>query len=81
MEVYKCLQGGVEMTKKPKSFRFNEEDVNKLEKVHAYFKSNYSARVSTDNMDNLHRWSEAQTIAVLIRNKHDELVRQGEIKN
>lgn len=69
------------MSKKPKSFRFNEEDVKKLDKVHAYFKGNYSARISSDNMDNLHKWSEAQTIAVLIRNKYDELVKQGEIKS
>lgn len=66
--------------KKPKSFRFNTEDVEKLQKVHDYFKSEYETRVEGSNMNNLHRWSEAQTIAVLVRDRYEELVNKGLIK-
>lgn len=66
--------------KKPKSFRFNEEDVQKLIKVHEYYKTKYEVRVENINMNNLYRWSEAQTLAVLIRDRYEELVAKGEIK-
>jgi hypothetical protein len=69
-----------QMGKVPKSFRFNPEDVKKLDKVHAYMKRTYSRNTSSDNMNNLHKWSEAQTISVLIRNKYQELVESGDIE-
>lgn len=66
--------------KTAKSFRFNETDLRKLEEVHEYYKSDYDARVETANMDNLHEWSYAQTVAVCIRDRHEQLVKEGKIK-
>jgi hypothetical protein len=59
--------------KTAKSFRFNEEDIKKLEVVHKYYKDNYEERVKQSHMDNLHKWSYAQTLAVLIRDKYEEI--------
>jgi hypothetical protein len=67
--------------KKTKSFRFNEDDLVKMEKVHKFYKDNYEERVSQSNMDNLHKWSYAQTLAVLIRDRYEELIKQGKIEN
>lgn len=74
--------GGTGMNKKrPKSFRFNEDDIEKLLKVHEYYKSEYETRVEGSNMNDLYKWSEAQTIAVLIRDRYEELVESGQIKD
>ena len=69
------------MVKKvPKSFRFNEDDVEKLESIHTYYKHKYETRVKNSNMNNLYRWSQAQTLAVLVRDRFEELLNKGEIK-
>ena len=65
--------------KKPKSFRFDEKDVAKLLQVHAYYKQKYETRVEGSNMNDLYRWSEAQTLAVLIRDRYEQLVEAKEI--
>lgn len=67
-------------TKKPKSFRFNEFDVKKLAEIHKYYKNNYEARVEGSNMNDLYNWSEAQTLAVLIRDRYEELLEKGVIE-
>lgn len=75
-----CIQGGETVSnKKPKSFRFNEDDLKKLSIVHEYFKSRYELEVKGSNMDNLYKWSEAQTLAVLIRDRYEELLKNGNI--
>jgi hypothetical protein len=66
--------------KTTKSFRFTEQDLKLLEEVHEYYKENYEARVSVSNMDNLHNWTLAQTIAVCVRDLHQQLVKGGKIK-
>lgn len=66
--------------KQPKSFRFNEDDIKKLKVIHQYYKDKYEVRVQGSNMNNLHRWSEAQTLAVLIRDRYEELINSGEIE-
>lgn len=66
--------------KKPKSFRFAEPDVKKLNAVHEYYKDTYTTRVEGSNMNDLYKWSEAQTIAVLIRDRYEELLEQGKVK-
>lgn len=66
--------------KKPKSFRFNVEDIKKLDKVHQYYKDEYEITVIGSNMNDLHKWTEAQTLAVLIRDKYEELKGKGEVE-
>lgn len=73
--------GGVIVAKKPKSFRFNEEDIKKMEKVHEYYKSQYETRVIGSNMNDLYKWSEAQTLAVLIRDRYEELYTSGKLED
>lgn len=68
------------MTRKAKSFRFTEQDLNILEAVHTYYKGNFEERASATNTDNLYRWSYAQTIALCIRDRYDALVQEGKIK-
>lgn len=68
------------MTKKPKSFRFNEDDIKKMNTVHDYYKSKHQTVVIGSNMNDLHKWSEAQTIAMLVRDKYVELLESGEVK-
>ncbi len=66
--------------KKPKSFRFNEDDIKKMKVVHTYYKNKFEVRVQGSNMNDLYKWSEAQTLAVLIRDRYEELVEKGEIE-
>lgn len=68
------------LTKQAKSFRFTEHDLHLLEEVHNYYKDNYTERVAISNMDNLHKWTHAQTIAVCIRDRHSQLVTDGKIE-
>lgn len=67
--------------KKPKSFRFDEDVITKLDKVHEWYKNRYENNVAEINMYNLYKWSEAQTLSVLIRDKYEELLENGEIEN
>lgn len=67
------------MPKVPKSFRFEENDLKKLGKVHEWYMNQYKNSVADMNMYNLYKWSEAQTIAVLIRDKYEELVNEKQI--
>lgn len=67
--------------RKPKSFRFKESDIEKLKLIHEYYKNQYSTRVQGSNMNDLYKWSEAQTIAVLIRDNYEMLVSEGKIKS
>jgi len=66
--------------KKPKSFRFNEDDVEKLNIIHNYFKNKYETRVKNSNMNDLYRWTQAQTLAVLIRDRYEELIEEEKIE-
>jgi hypothetical protein len=74
------VNGGDTMTKQTKSFRFAPMDIKKLDIVHDYYKGNYEARVSVSNMDNLHKWTQAQTLAVCIRDRYEELLAKGVVE-
>ncbi|CDQ21731.1 hypothetical protein [Halobacillus karajensis] len=63
----------------PKSFRLSPTDLKKLEKVDRYYKNNYDARVESGNMDNLHDWTPAQTVSVMIRDKFEEFYGRKEL--
>jgi hypothetical protein len=73
-------EGDPMSTKKPKSFRFHEDDLYKLKMVHKYYKNKYETQVKNSNMNNLYKWSEAQTLAVLIRDRYQELRKNGELE-
>lgn len=67
------------MVKVAKSYRFDETDLKLLDEVHNYYKNKYESQVSGSNMGRLLNWSYAQTLAVLIRDRHEELVKSGGI--
>jgi hypothetical protein len=72
--------GGVHM-RKPKSFRFAEPDLKKLNAVHEYYKKEYETRVEGSNMNDLYKWSEAQTLSVLVRDRYEQLIKEGKIED
>lgn len=65
--------------KKPKSFRLDEKDILKLEKVHNWYKKNHESLNAGANMNNLYKWSEGMTVALLIRDKYTDLLEDNEI--
>jgi hypothetical protein len=71
----------VYVLRKPKSFRFAEQDLKKLNAVHEYYKNEYETRVEGSNMNNLYKWSEAQTVSVLVRDRFEELVKAGKLND
>jgi hypothetical protein len=63
-----------------KSFRIDENDAKKLEEIHKLYKERHTKLVATGNMLNVHRWTLANTIQVLIRDTYEVLVHEGKIK-
>lgn len=67
------------MRTKPKSFRLTARDIKLLEVVHEFYMNNFEERAAQGNMNNLYRWSYAQTLAVCIRDAHEALVKAGKL--
>lgn len=65
--------------KKPKSFRFDSSDVKKLDTLHEHYKNEFMENLPVQMRD-LYKWSEAQTIALLVRERYEELLADGKIK-
>lgn len=56
-----------------KSFRIDATDNDKLMEIHEIYKERHSKLVSTHNMLNVHQWTLANTLQVMIRDSYNQL--------
>lgn len=56
-----------------KSFRIDTTDNEKLMEIHAIYKERHSTLVATHNMLNVHQWTLANTLQVMIRDSYNQL--------
>jgi hypothetical protein len=61
------------------AFRACSSDEKKLQEIHGYFKEQHSALVEASNMHNLHQWTVANTLEVIVREVHGHLIKEGKI--
>lgn len=63
-----------------KSFRIDATDNTKLMDIHEVYKNRHSTLVATHNMLNVHQWTLANTLQVLIRDSYKQLHEDGSIE-
>ena len=57
-----------------KSFRIDADDNIKLMEIHEVYKNRHSKLVASHNMLNVHQWTLANTLQVLIRDSHKQIL-------
>ena len=61
------------------AFRACDSDEKKLQEIHGYFKERHQKLVEANNMHNLHQWTVANTLELIVRETHKHLVSEGKI--